>query len=264
MSSATLFRWAGGALEPVDYCDPVEEAIEAADSWLVSDGVTLALELHRARFSAAVAARGFEDEDVGEFWNAVVKAIPRRGAWFPRVELVSRRGGSMLRFRHREAPDRRRSATLATLRGDDPRRLPRIKGPDLRALLDARVAVQARGVDDVVILSPEGFIVEAATSSIVWWVDDELCVVDHGLPRVSSVTERSAIALALALGVTVTEQRARPADLDGREVWALSALHGLRIVTRWVDGPQTAQFPARLRLWRDRLDALRKPILSPT
>jgi hypothetical protein len=51
-----------------------------------------------------------------------------------------------------------------------------------------------------------------------------------------------------------------PAELDGTELWALSALHGIRIVTSWVDGPQLAEQPGRLATWRTRLDALRKPL----
>jgi hypothetical protein len=43
-------------------------------------------------------------------------------------------------------------------------------------------------------------------------------------------------------------------------VWALNALHGIRIVTGWVDGPATAELPGRLDVWRARLDALRKPL----
>ncbi|HRN28582.1 MAG TPA: aminotransferase class IV [Terrimesophilobacter sp.] len=264
MSTAALFQWTGSALEPLDYCDPTEETLEAADSWRVHDGKALALDLHRARFTDTVLSRGFDEFDAAAFCDAVVGAIPQEGAWFPRVELVSRRGGIQLRFLHREAPQRTRSVTLATHEGDDPRREPRVKGPDLRALLAVRTAVQERGADDAVILSPEGYLVEGATSSIVWWVGDELCVVDEEFPRIPSVTERSLLALALALGVTVTTQRVRPADLDGREVWALGALHGIRIVTGWVDGPETAELPGRLRLWRDRLDALRKPIPRPS
>lgn len=263
MSSARLFEWTGSALRELDYCDPAVERLEAADSWFVTGGRALALELHRARFSDTVAARGFTSLGVADFWGAVIDAIPGTGEWFPRVELVTRRGRGHLRYRQRAAPERSRSITLATHEGDDPRREPRLKGPDLPVLVQARTAAQAKGADEAVILSPDGFIVEGTTSSIVWWVDDELCVVDHGLQRLASVTERSLIALALALGVTVSEQRARPADLAGREAWALSALHGIRIVTGWVDGPDTAELPARLRLWRDRLDALRKPI-APT
>jgi hypothetical protein len=51
-----------------------------------------------------------------------------------------------------------------------------------------------------------------------------------------------------------------PAEIADTELWSLNALHGIRIVTRWVDGPDLAQLPGRLAIWRARLDALRKPI----
>ena len=37
----------------------------------------------------------------------------------------------------------------------------------------------------------------------------------------------------------------------------LAALHGPRIVTHWVDGPEPAELPGRLMLWRERLARLR-------
>ncbi|MBX3094979.1 MAG: aminotransferase class IV [Cryobacterium sp.] len=262
MSSATVYRWADGALELLDFCDPADESVEAADSWLVHDGRALALDLHRARFADAVLARGFGGLDLTPFWSAVIAAIPAEGSWFPRIELVSRGGGSHLRYRHREAPELAISIALATHTGEDPRTDPRVKGPDLEAMTALRTGARIRGADDAVLLSPEGYIVEGATTSLVWWSDDELCVVAHELPRIASVTERSLIALALALGLTVREQLVRPGDLDGREIWALNALHGIRIVTAWADGPDTAELPGRLRLWRDRLSALPKPLPS--
>src|SRR5690554_7111589 len=109
MSSATLFRWTGIALEPLDYCSPGEVSIEAADSWLVADGSALALELHRARFADSVRARGHGDLQVDALWRAVIDAIPRTGAWFPRVELTREGGGFHFRYRHRQAPELARS-----------------------------------------------------------------------------------------------------------------------------------------------------------
>ena len=57
--------------------------------------------------------------------------------------------------------------------------------------------------------------------------------------------------------------RCDPEELDGLEVWALNALHGIRIVTSWIDGPATAEEPGRLATWQARLDALRKPLPEP-
>jgi hypothetical protein len=62
--------------------------------------------------------------------------------------------------------------------------------------------------------------------------------------------------------VPTHREPATPSELDGAEVWALNALHGLRIVTDWIDdtgGPELAELPGRLALWRGRREALRKP-----
>ena len=82
----------------------------------------------------------------------------------------------------------------------------------------------------------------------------------NDIERIDGVTIRSVITLATALGVDVLYESVKPADLDGLEVWALNALHGIRIVTKWIDGPETAEEPGRLTTWQKRLDALRRPL----
>ena len=246
----SIFRWRDGGLEALEYCDMTASRIVAADSWLVSEGTALALGLHRSRFLDS--APGAE-----EFWDAAVAAIPAEGEWFPRVELHEPR---RLVFRLRTAPERTRSAVLATWTGDDPRTEPSVKGPDLAAMLRIRTAVQADGADEAVILTEDGYVVEGAYSALLWWRGEILCGPPESFDRVDSVTARSVLTLARALGIDTHEEAVTPAELDGTELWALSALHGIRIVTKWVDGPQLAEKPGRLAQWRTRLDALRKPI----
>lgn len=250
MSVASIFRWHDGVLEPLEYCDMTETSIVAADSWYVSEGRALALGLHRERFLGR--APGAED-----FWDAAIAAIPREGEWFPRVEFHST---GRLVFRLRSAPERSRLAVLATWTGPDPRTAPTVKGPDLEAMLRIRTAVQGQGADEAVILSPEGYMVEGAFSALLWWRGDILCGPLPEFERVDSVTARSVLTLARALGLDTHEEAVTPAELDGTELWALSALHGIRIVTAWVDGPQLAEHPGRLATWRARMDALRRPL----
>ena len=87
-----------------------------------------------------------------------------------------------------------------------------------------------------------------------------MCIPDRSLPRVDGVTLRTVLALATALGIDVEEERTMPEQLDELEVWALNALHGIRIVTSWTDGPALAEQPGRLATWRTRLDALRRAL----
>jgi branched-subunit amino acid aminotransferase/4-amino-4-deoxychorismate lyase len=251
-----VLRWQDGLLQLLEPGDAGGSSIVAADSWLVSDGLVLGLDLHRARFGAAVRER----PDLEPFWAAVLGMIPRHGDWFPRVELRERRGTSLLAFRHRSAPARSRSVVLATHHGADPRTRPTVKGPDLEAMSRLRAEAQQRNAGEAVILSPEGFVIEGAHSAMLWWRGDTLCAPAQDLERIDSVTARTTLTLASALGLEVLAESVTPDDLDGLEVWALSALHGIRVVTGWVDGPQTAEQPGRAQVWRRRLGKLARPL----
>jgi len=272
MSAATTYRWQGGMLEARDDCDVAPAAILAADSWLVTEGAVLAIGLHRARFVDAVSelaerrGRTAEVDGLGldPFWDAAIASIPRDGDWFPRVELRVQHDAAELLLRMRPAPARHRSLTLATFRGRDPRTEPWIKGPDLEAMTRLRTEAQQHGADEAVLLDATGgrpgVVAEGSTTALAWWTGEALCVPSIELPRVDSVTLRSVLALAAATGVDVLHDDVTPEALEGTEVWALNALHGIRIVTGWVDGPATAELPGRLDRWRARLDALRKPL----
>lgn len=259
--TSSISRWHDGRLEPLEYCDMSDVTIAVADSWLVTDGTVLALDLHRARFLGSIDPR-FADEELRaeSFWDAAVAAIPRTGDWFPRVELQLRDGAPLLVFRLRAAPARSKAVRLATHPGPDPRTEPLTKGPDTAALLRARTAAQKRGADEAVIVSPEGYVVEGAYSAILWWRGEFICAPSLELERVESVTARSVVTLATALGVDVHYESVTPGELDGLEIWTLNALQGIRIVTEWVDGPQPAELPGRLTAWRARLDRLRRPL----
>jgi branched-subunit amino acid aminotransferase/4-amino-4-deoxychorismate lyase len=267
MSSETILRWtaAGWAPEPADPSGggveevrPAGHRVLAADSFLVDDGRVLALDVHRRRFLSSLRLQAAAVPDPAAFLDAAVAALPRDGAWFPRVEALRGPDGDTARLLVRPAPERTGSVVLRDHDGPDPRTMPRVKGPDLHALGALRSRASRYGAGEAVILADDGTIVEGAYSAILWWHGDALAVVEGDVPRIPSVTERSIVALATALGVDVLHERPRPADLDGREVWAVSALHGIRLVRGWIDGPATAAEPGRVRAWRTRLDALRR------
>lgn len=258
MSESVVYRWHGGDLHPLDHGELSDSAVAVADSWLVTDGETLALDLHRERFLRGAAR--LQSPDLEAFWTAAIAAIPREGDWFPRTEVLVAQGAPLAIFHLRPAPERSRSVRVASHLGPDPRSQPTIKGPDTAALLVARKLAKERGADEAVILSPEHFVVEGAYSAFLWWRGDVLCAPSPELERVDSVTARSVIALATALGVQVYYESVTPAELDGCEIWSLSALHGIRIVTAWVGGPNPAEQPGRLALWRARLERLRRAL----
>jgi branched-subunit amino acid aminotransferase/4-amino-4-deoxychorismate lyase len=254
-ATSAIYRWGADSLQLLDYCDLTESTIEVADSWLVSEGRVLAIDLHRTRFLTSIARARFAQIDPIAFWDASIGLIPRTGDWFPRVELQAQ-GAPVLLFRLRDAPQRTQSVVVETFRGGDVRTMPNIKGPDLDALRRVRVAAQPGGADDVVLLSPDGFVVETTLSAVLWWRGSILCTPPAEFARIDSVTARSVLGLATALGVELLEEAVTPAELDGTEVWTVNSLQGPRIVTRWIDGPDLAELPGRLGLWRERLTAL--------
>lgn len=251
-----MLRWRNETLEPLEYCEPGAAPLLVADSWLVDEGRALALDLHRDRFRSALPTDRVSEFDA--FWSASLSAIPAAGALFPRIEYRS--SGFTLVLR--EAPPRKRTAVLASWTGPDPRTVPETKGPDLEAMLRIRTAVQPLGADEAVILSDDGYVVEGAYSALLWWRGDILCGPPAEFARIDSVTARTVQTLAAALGLDTYEEAVTPTELDGTELWALSALHGPRIVTSWVDGPALAERPGRLATWRKRLDVLRRPLTA--
>lgn len=269
-----LFAYINGLLvpEPTPGVNAMAEQLVVADSWLVSDGSVRALDLHRERFARSAAALSeLEPSVVSAFWDAFIAELPREGRWFPRAEVVasgpSQQPVFTLRGRIRPAPGIAQSVILGTHPDRDPRTAPAIKGPDLERLLAIRAdaAGQGVGIDgfdvgEVVITSSTGLIIDGTTSAILWWRGDRLFAPSAGLTRVDSVTAKTLRLVAAATGVTVGEETARITDLNGCEVWAVNALHGIRLVTGWRDGPAVKVDPARSTLWRRRLDALSRPL----
>lgn len=260
MSVESIYRWHGGELIALDYCDMTDVSVEVADSWFVTDGTALALGLHRERFLDSIAPDARANSRADDFWAAALALIPRDGNWFPRVELQRRGDAQLLVFRLRTAPERRNNLIETTWPDGDPRTVPRIKGPDLETMTRVRTSAQARGADEAIILTRDGYVVEDSHSGLLWWRGDILCGPLAEFERVDSVTVRSVLTLATALGVETFEEAVTPSEIADTELWSLNALHGIRIVTRWIEGPPLAQLPGRLALWRARMDALRKPL----
>jgi branched-subunit amino acid aminotransferase/4-amino-4-deoxychorismate lyase len=159
-----------------------------------------------------------------------------------------------LSLRLRSTPPTTRDVVVASA-PHDPRTQPLVKGPDLDALQRLRTAVQPLGAGEAIILSAEGLIVEGAYSGLLWWSPRGALVQPSGaLARIPSVTTALILEAAAADGVTIEAADARPDDLAGSELWVLSALHGLRVATGWIDGPALVAEPGRAELGRRWLD----------
>jgi len=138
----------------------------------------------------------------------------------------------------------------------DPRRQPRVKGPDLAVLAGLRGRARRHAADDAVLLAADGSVLEAAHSALLWWRGEVLCHPCPELPILPSVTARRVLARARAEGIPVLAERCSWSALLDAEVWAVNALHGVRPVTRW-RGPGRDVRPPRAdaaRLARFRRD----------
>ena len=243
MVDSRVFRWADGSVVDEEWCDPHVGTVRVADSWLVVDGTAVTMDRHINRFQSSVSPL-MPDTDLSLFVRDITALIPPTGRWFPRVEAIDYGDGTLLRFHLREAPEPLTEVILATST-HDPRTDPAVKGPDLE-----RLGALRREFDcgEAVILS-DGNIAEGAWSSVVWWSDDTLHIVSPDIARLPSVTERAIRDHAAIIGAPVIESTIRPEELNGCEVWTLSALHGIRVATEWRDGPTLHREPGRAEYW---------------
>ncbi|MEU9119853.1 aminotransferase class IV [Streptomyces sp. NPDC048506] len=236
----------------------------AADSWLVEDGRARELTRHRDRFTSSVVAAGGPPPDaVHAFWERELRRVPAAGDFFPRVELTQEgTRAPRLGLRVRPAPARTTEVRVWVPGRPDPRSVPHRKGPDLDLLGALRAEAVAAGATEALLTTPDGQLLEGATSSLLWWEDDTLCTVDPSLPTLPGVTRDWALHRAAALGVPVRRRRCRLPDLTGLEVWCVNALHGIRPVTAWVGADaRYAPGPApRSGPWRAAWAAAAQPL----
>lgn len=246
----TLLRWTGRELRAAAMAPP--EALLVADSWLVDEGYERAAAAHWARFGASCIEAGVAPDDLRAFRVAASAALPRDGRWFPRLELTA--PGLALRLRRAPATIASTSARVLAGPPGDPRAAPLRKGPDLELLATLRAGARAHGADELLLCDERGALLEGALSSLLWWEDDVLCTTpdEHALP---GVTRALLLQRARERGVEVRRRAPRPEELDGRETWLTSALHGIRVVEGWVSPPRVeAGAGVRAPAWREELD----------
>lgn len=211
----------------------------AADSWLVEDGRVRAFDHHRTRFGDAAAQVGMGDVITDDFWAAVVEKIPAKGEWFPRVDVldVSPDAERELAFRLRPAPTRKQELKVLIPPYSDPRITPNRKGPDIALLERVREdAGEQYSCDEVLLINGDGYVIEGATTSLLWWDEETLCAQDPELGALPGVTSAVILEEARARSVPIELRRVRLEELIEHEAWLVNALHGIRRVSELVDG----------------------------
>ncbi|MFF3845121.1 aminotransferase class IV [Streptomyces sp. NPDC002328] len=238
---------------------PAEGPLLVADSWLLREGRVRGYGRHRERFLRACAeSDGPGPRRLVEFWHDMTAVLPRTGEWFPRVELAA--GSAELRLRLRPAPPLGREVRLWSAGQPDPRSVPRHKGPDLDALAGVRARAVAEGAQEAILVGPSGTVLESATASVLWWEDDALCLPPAGSPVLPGVTAGLIQERAIRSGLRVAHRERTVAELSGREVWLVNALHGIRPVTGWTGVSMNAGHAIRAAEWRHWLDNLMEPL----
>jgi branched-subunit amino acid aminotransferase/4-amino-4-deoxychorismate lyase len=252
-----FFRFRDGSLELVTEAQQNEVQLEVADSWLVEDGRARSIDSHFERFARWVSSVSPDcSPSLPAFFEAVKAIIPNEGRWFPRIEFhAEAEAPNHLFLRLRRAPDQLGPLVLWTLPEPDPRQNPEVKGPDLSLGMQMRRNAKMHGADEAVILSESGFVLEGALSSLVWWRGDTLCSSSDDLPWLPSITREEVFSIAAQMGYSTRTERVKPSDLIDLEIWALSSLQGIRVVSDWIGlgGPigKPAHFDAfskRLRM----------------
>ena len=254
-----LLTWTPGqGLVPA--ADPVADGpLLVADSWLLREGRVRGYGRHRERFLGACGECGGPGpRRLVEFWQDVTAALPRTGEWFPRVELAA--GSLELRLRLRHAPILGTEVRLLSAGQLDPRTLPRRTGPDLDTLARVRARACGAGAQEAVLVTPSGVVLESATASVLWWEDDTLCLPPPRLPVLPGVTVALVQERAVRSGIRVAHRERTLAELAGREVWLVNALHGIRPVSGWTGSAVTAGPAVRAANWREWLDGLLEPL----
>lgn len=250
-----FYRFDSNRFVKVDYA--IAEQLSVADSFLVENGAVRAIQKHFDRFRRGVGVES--DLDFEAFQRAVIELLPKTGAWFPRLEYRAFQPvGDQFFLRLREAPERTETLTLWSCDEPDPRVDPLTKGPDLSVCQKLRRKANLHGADEAVILDSTGFIADGALSSIMWWEGDVLCAPDDSTKWLPSITRELVLGLASQAGFEISLKRARPEDLENREIWSLSALQGIRAVTQWGEIPICA--PRKHVSFRKRLSLLSERI----
>lgn len=259
MTGESLFYcFREGVLVEVTEPDNCENKLAAADSWLVDDGKIRALDLHFARFRNAINLVSPEHLSYLErFFDSVLQVLPRQGRWFPRVEFHADDDSKHhLHLRLRTAPELLNTVKLWTLDESDPRVSPTIKGPDLSLGQQLRRRANLHGADEAVLLNSKGIVLEGALSSLVWWRDDVLCAPPDSVPWLPSVTRSLVLDIAKQSGFSTREELVTVNRLNQLEIWALSSLHGIRVVTDWDDLPDGPRFGEHFDAFNRRLRML--------
>ncbi|MBB5870627.1 4-amino-4-deoxychorismate lyase [Allocatelliglobosispora scoriae] len=137
----------------------------------------------------------------------------------------------------------------AAIRTDAPWLLGGVKSLSYAVNMASQRWATANGLDDVLWLSADGFVLEAPTSTVVWRDGDALCTVPVSSTGIlPGTTARHLLDNAGALGLTAEERMVTTASLTAASgVWLLSSVRGCAPI-HTIDGVALAPSPDTVRI----------------
>lgn len=204
---------------------------------------------------------------LNQFLDDAAARIAAAGSGWPRLELWAETneqglatGNPRLRLSLRPLPELQESIKLRSAGSVLPEHAEH-KGPNITLFTQLNSELGA----EAILHDASGFVTEGATTSLLWWHEGKLRQTDpHG--RVKSVTERLLMRFAMTGGLSdhhdASNAKVTASNLAEHEVWAVNALHGIRIVTEIDETPLPRPNETRLRLFNDALNAAWEPILG--
>lgn len=221
------------------------------DSWLADNGINRLIDRHKTRFvQTCYELLTIDTVDCEKFFDAALAAIPNQGQWFPRVQASN---DGQLSLLVRPAPPLTQEVNMWVPSSATQRKISNAKGPDLIDLLALRQLAVERGGNEALLTSPEGNVLEGATTSVMWWRDEHtLCLPSDDQQLIPSVTRSFVIEHALNNSIDVVRENRKVEELDDVEVWTANALHGIRPVTNWIDLNLVARTSKRSAEWQNR------------
>lgn len=212
------------------------------DSWLLDRGMMRGLDRHRTRFVRSCAAVGADPVAAAAQFDRLVGRLPSAGRWFPRVELLEDRATYLVR--QRACPPLTASVRVLAEAVPDERSRPEVKGYDLSWLDAVRRHAHDEGADEALLCDRDGNVVEGASTAVLWWEGDALCVPTRSTSPFWSITRSTLEDMARKDGIEVRAVDRAVHELHTHEVWVCNSLHGPRVVSEWADGRRRVQAAA--------------------
>lgn len=232
----------------------------AFEAWLLRSGVPVLLDEHLDRLYRSAAGLALELPER----SALVRLIGEAArAWPHGAEAVQRlvctRGRAVLgrpviytmieRLPGRTFVNRRDGIRLVTgtvgfpvhERGDAPWLLGGVKSLSYAVHMASQRWGAARGAQEMLWVSSDGYALETASFSLVWLAGSTLCTVPAWTGIIAGTTAAALCTRASALGLTAVERLVTPAELGSADaVWLTGSLSGILAATE-LDGHRLAQ-----------------------